>query len=210
MFPSCGNRLINDYTRIKSSALFIRSVPSLALRKSLLSTQLKALTRNKLRKKFLIDSVPACDPNHFHLSVTLMNSGKTLNLNISCKSTIEDVIKHIVYYCAYDPKLSLTLPYKSHKGYDLRIIFDNEIIYDLRPLARHSKLEDINLDTVALCVKEDYVPSKRASSFVKTAESQVSTGVTLETGVESARVPQQGANHSGDHHGAQRKAFANA
>ena len=123
----------------------------------------------------MIDTVPDSDPNHFHLSVCLLNTGKMLNLNLSCKCTIEQVIKYLINRCVYDTELGMNLVYKSHKAYDLRILFDNEIIYDLKPLARNAKLEDINLDTVAFCINKDYVPSKRGSSFVKknTQESQV-------------------------------------
>jgi hypothetical protein len=175
IFPNKNKELINEYTKINIPAIFIRSTPSLIQEKSLLTSQLKTLNRKKLRRKYLIDTVPDSDPNHFHLLVSLLNTKKVLDLHLSCKCTVEQVIKYLVNRCVYDKELGVNLVYRSHRAYDLRILFDDEVIYDLRPLTRNSKLEDINLDTVAFCANKDYVPSKRGSSFVtkNVHESQV-------------------------------------
>lgn len=157
-FNMKGKKLIDDEYQVKHPAVFVRCQPKSTAGKSLLT--LKLCERDQ-RKNDPLKEIDESDPNYFPLSVKLLNTDLILNLAVSKRDTFEEVINHILHKCRVDPEIkeSIDLPFKSSKGYELRVCLDGEIIYDLKPLEKTHKIESINLDTVALCSNKNYTQS---------------------------------------------------
>ena len=103
-----------------------------------------------------------------------MDTENILEVSASKENTVDQIIRHVFYQCKNVPELKekITLPYNTYKGYELRITFDGEAIYDMQPLGRNRKLEEINLDTVSFCANKDYIEYNSFYSSAKKANEQ--------------------------------------
>ena len=114
----------------------------------------------------ILKTLDKLDPNYYSISVKVLNDENLIALKISKKNTVEQVIEHILH--SYKEKYKL--PYKSSKGYDLRIYIDGDIIYDMKPLERHLRLEEVNIDAVAFCINKGYKQSSTMTAVRKPKE----------------------------------------
>jgi len=181
-FSPEGHELISDHSKVKSPAVFVKvSKIKHDFQNSVLTMKLLENKGKKKLKNIPLEPIPETDPNYFKLSVQILDTDKTIEISASKEHTVDQIIRHIFYTLKNEPeyKDSIVLPHLVHNGYELRITFDGEIIYDMQPLSRNRTLEDINLDTVAFCINREFNSNSGSFSTPKKIRPNSSTQVYI-------------------------------
>jgi len=120
------------------------------------------------RSKSAVYIVPPLetDPRRQNLTVYVLNTKRKLKITISKDNTISQIISHIFYMCLYGNN-EITLPYDNCEGYEMRMVDDDEILYEIAPLENKKEIGSYRIDIIAFCAKQDYVPKshKKISIF---------------------------------------------
>jgi hypothetical protein len=83
---------------------------------------------------------------------------------IFAEDTVEQIIKQVLHLIQSTPQLanSVSLPFKTPEGYELRLLDDDMPMFDIAPFDRKLKF-GTKPDPVAFCAKKDFAElAKRA------------------------------------------------
>jgi len=170
-----GSELVSDKTKFDRYGLFLKEKPKSCLRKSLITTQPPSGKSpfNPRQRIHFIEPLDENDPNYHPVKVFLGDSQRSVTVIASKENTIDELIKHIYFMCISDAKefSDIRLPYKTTEGYELRLVDDEQPIYEIDPLERSKQLQEYNIDVVAFCAKQKYqytTPTKHRLSSVQT------------------------------------------
>jgi len=158
-FVTSLDELVSDKTRIERKGIFIKEEPKLNVGTSLLTQAVQRRSFNNLHQPFgYIEPLDPSDPNYHIIKVFILETSQELSIEASKENTIKELIKHIYLTCLQMERDEIQLPYKTSKGYELRLAYDRQPIYEMGPLENTKTLGEYDLDAAVFCAKKGFRP----------------------------------------------------
>ena len=149
--------LVSDLTKVDRKGNFIKE--SIKFQSSI-STLTKILTNKSTqvpkKNMGIIEPLEESDPNFHIVKIYLLETSQSITVECSKENTIDELIKHIYLTCINMANDDIQLPYKSVDGYDLRLIYDEQPIFEMDPLDNNKKIGAYDLDAAGFCAKKNY------------------------------------------------------
>jgi hypothetical protein len=154
-----SDELVSDQTRIERKGIFIEEKPKFNVGASLLTHALQTRTLGSSYHSLgHIKLLDPNDPNYHIIKVFVLETSQELSIEASKENTIEELIKHVYSVCTQMERDEIQLPYKTSRGYELRLAYDGQPIYEMGALENTKTLGEYDLDVAAFCAKKGFRP----------------------------------------------------
>eukprot|EP00826_Nyctotherus_ovalis_P063732 TRINITY_DN9348_c0_g1_i12.p1 TRINITY_DN9348_c0_g1~~TRINITY_DN9348_c0_g1_i12.p1 ORF type:complete len:333 (-),score=63.75 TRINITY_DN9348_c0_g1_i12:385-1383(-) len=149
--------LVSDQTTINRKGIFIEEKPRGNAGTSLLTQALQQRSLSTSSRSLgCIEAVDPSDPNYHTVKVYILETAQEITVEASKENTVEELIKHAYLTCLRMEKDEIQLPHKTSEGYELRLAYDGQPIYEMSPLDRAKTLGEYELDSAAFCARKDF------------------------------------------------------
>lgn len=151
------DELVSDQTTINRKGIFIEEKPRKSAGTSALTQALQERSLSTSSRSLgCIEAVDPDDPSYHTVKVYILETAQEVVVEAAKDNTVEELIRHVYLTCLRMEKDEIQLPHKTSEGYELRLAYDGQPIYEMSPLERAKTLGEYELDSAAFCARKDF------------------------------------------------------